>query len=68
MSTPIQPSFPRDDRGPHFEVPEPPTADAPDSSSHAEQDAVPFEPWQEVQPGRFMPRRVRGSCVGRALG
>lgn len=24
--------------------------------------------WQEVEPGRFMPRRVRGSCVGRALG
>jgi hypothetical protein len=24
--------------------------------------------WEEVAPGRFMPRRVRGSCQGRALG
>ncbi|MBL8827922.1 MAG: hypothetical protein JNM18_13175 [Planctomycetaceae bacterium] len=25
-------------------------------------------PWTEVEPGRFMPRRVRGSYQGRALG
>jgi len=24
--------------------------------------------WTEIEPGRFMPRRVRGSCQGRALG
>lgn len=24
--------------------------------------------WQEVEEGRFMPQRVRGSCRGRALG
>lgn len=24
--------------------------------------------WEEVEPGRYMPRRVRGSCQGRALG
>jgi hypothetical protein len=24
--------------------------------------------WTEIDPGRFMPRRVRGSCQGRALG
>ncbi|MEZ6123058.1 MAG: hypothetical protein R3C49_07795 [Planctomycetaceae bacterium] len=24
--------------------------------------------WTEVEAGRFMPRRVRGSCQGRALG
>jgi hypothetical protein len=24
--------------------------------------------WEEVEAGRFMPRRVRGSCRGRALG
>ncbi|MCA9168713.1 MAG: hypothetical protein KDB23_13655 [Planctomycetales bacterium] len=24
--------------------------------------------WEEVSAGRFMPRRTRGSCVGRALG
>lgn len=26
------------------------------------------EAWEQVEPGRFMPRRVRGSCHGRALG
>jgi hypothetical protein len=25
-------------------------------------------PWEELEPGRFMPRRVRGSCRGLALG
>jgi hypothetical protein len=24
--------------------------------------------WTEIEPGRFMPRRVRGSFPGRALG
>jgi hypothetical protein len=24
--------------------------------------------WEEIETGRFMPRRVRGSCQGRALG
>lgn len=24
--------------------------------------------WEEIEEGRFMPRRVRGSCQGRALG
>lgn len=24
--------------------------------------------WEEIEAGRYMPRRVRGSCVGRALG
>ena len=24
--------------------------------------------WEEVDRGRYMPRRVRGSCQGRALG
>jgi hypothetical protein len=24
--------------------------------------------WTEVDEGRFMPRRIRGSCLGRALG
>jgi hypothetical protein len=24
--------------------------------------------WSEVEEGRFMPRRIRGSCQGRALG
>ena len=29
-------------------------------------DAVPA--WEEVETGRYMPRRTRGSCKGRALG
>jgi hypothetical protein len=24
--------------------------------------------WEQVEPGRYMPRRVRGSCRGLALG
>ena len=24
--------------------------------------------WEEVEEGRYMPKRVRGSCQGRALG
>ena len=24
--------------------------------------------WTEIESGRFLPRRVRGSCQGRALG
>ena len=24
--------------------------------------------WEEVDRGRFMPRRIKGSCKGRALG
>ena len=24
--------------------------------------------WEEIEPGRFMPRRIRGSFRGRALG
>lgn len=41
------------DGSPHFTLPgEPNSAPA----------------WEEVSAGRYMPRRVRGSCVGRALG
>jgi hypothetical protein len=25
-------------------------------------------PWEEIESGRYMPRRIRGSCRGRALG
>ena len=37
---------------------------------HTEEGLRPEEvqAWVEAEPGRFMPRRVRGSCVGRALG
>jgi hypothetical protein len=41
------------DRGPHF-VEEPAADDV--------------RAWEQVEAGRYMPRRVRGSCKGRALG
>ncbi|HMF14413.1 MAG TPA: hypothetical protein VKE94_18985 [Gemmataceae bacterium] len=25
-------------------------------------------PWEKIAAGRYMPRRIRGSCVGRELG
>jgi hypothetical protein len=28
----------------------------------------PIAPWEEIEDGRYMPRRVRGSCHGRELG
>jgi hypothetical protein len=31
-------------------------------------DAAGMPAWTEIEAGRFMPRRVRGSCQGRALG
>ena len=31
-------------------------------------DAPGLSAWTEIDAGRFMPRRVRGSCQGRALG
>jgi len=33
---------------------------------HAEQHEA--SAWEEVTTGRFMPRRIKGSCKGRALG
>lgn len=36
-----------------------PAADAADS---------PLPPWEQIEEGRYMPRRVRGSCHGRELG
>jgi hypothetical protein len=31
-------------------------------------DAAEVAAWEQLEPGRFMPRRVRGSCRGLALG
>ncbi len=28
----------------------------------------PAVPWEEIASGRFQPKRIRGSCRGRALG
>ncbi|HVX13687.1 MAG TPA: hypothetical protein VHC22_21070 [Pirellulales bacterium] len=41
-----------------------------DQSPHfaAPTESADFSAWEEVETGRFMPRRVRGSCQGRALG
>ena len=33
-----------------------------------EADSEVFVAWEQVDVGRYMPRRVRGSCRGRALG
>jgi hypothetical protein len=35
------------------------------SQSKRESSAV---PWEEIEKGRYQPRRIRGSCVGRELG
>ena len=37
---------------------------------HFVEEAADGEPlaWEQVAEGRFMPRRIRGSCKGRALG
>ena len=43
-------------------------ADSPHFSLDEASDAAEVAAWQEVSAGRYMPRRVRGSCQGRALG
>jgi hypothetical protein len=35
-------------------------------SDEAEPGAV--QAWEQISTGRFMPRRIKGSCKGRALG
>jgi hypothetical protein len=52
---PAQPGHERGelDRAPHF-VAEPAVEEAP--------------AWEQIAEGRYMPRRIRGSCRGRALG
>lgn len=34
----------------------------------ADQQPEHFAAWEEIEAGRYLPRRVRGSCQGRALG
>ncbi|HVS39135.1 MAG TPA: hypothetical protein VMS17_26490 [Gemmataceae bacterium] len=43
---------------PESESPTPPPDAAPDQPA----------PWQEIETGRYQPRRIRGSCLGRELG
>jgi hypothetical protein len=44
------------------------TSAAADFQFSAERNTEDVAPWTEIEPGRFMPRRVRGSFQGRALG
>ena len=41
-----------------------------EGAPHFIDDAGPQEvqAWEEIEAGRYMPRRIRGSCKGRALG
>jgi len=39
-----------------------------DFAASPDEAAEQVAPWEEIAPGRFMPRRVRGSCHGRELG
>ena len=47
----------------HDELPGTPV---PDHMPEPEQVAPPA--WEEIEQGRYMPRRIRGSCLGRELG
>ena len=40
----------------------------PDETTVVEPSPDNFLAWEEIAPGRYMPRRVRGSCHGRVLG
>jgi hypothetical protein len=31
-------------------------------------ESEPVTAWEQIENGRYMPRRVRGSCLGRELG
>lgn len=43
--------------------------DAQEQAANLATDAEDIGPaWEEIEPGRYMPRRVRGSFRGRALG
>jgi hypothetical protein len=35
-------------------------------ANEPEDDTAPA--WEEIEKGRYMPRRIRGSCLGRELG
>jgi len=45
-------------------------AGEPEQGPHFTEEAVPEQPgaWEEIEAGRYMPRRTRGSYRGRALG
>jgi len=41
-----------------------------EGAPHFRDDPAPAEvrAWEQVEAGRYMPRRIKGSCKGRALG
>ena len=45
-----------------------PTIDGPDQQTDAPLIPGDVKPWEEISAGRYMPRRIRGSCIGRELG
>ena len=47
------------------ETPQPPGVEP---QFTGETEAGDVSAWQEVAAGRYMPRRIKGSCKGRALG
>ena len=45
---------------------DPPSPDAPHFVDEPAAGEVPA--WEQIEAGRYMPRRIKGSCKGRALG
>ena len=46
-----------------------PDLNGPDSPHfNIQEDEADSVAWEQVEEGRFMPKRIRGSCKGRALG
>ena len=51
-----------------MELHQSPELDQAAAAQFAEADAEDPRAWEEVAAGRYMPRRIKGSCKGRALG
>lgn len=58
----------RDPRSAQFSWDDQPGSESIGASAAAALPPEKLAAWEEVDAGRYMPRRVRGSCVGRALG
>jgi hypothetical protein len=55
----------RDEQQQHEEQP----ARAPETAPQDGGQSIPeARPWEEIEPGRYQPKRIRGSCLGRELG
>jgi hypothetical protein len=51
--------FHRDVAGPDGSLSQPPISEGGEEEAPA---------WEQIESGRYMPRRIRGSCKGRVLG